>query len=92
MLCYWWSAYNILNSSVNEYSTTNNSNSSVGKYYIKKMNDILDFGVSEYWGLKLFPILVLIVLTLTLVNIVNSEIILAMVMITCWLLNGEHCF
>jgi hypothetical protein len=54
MLCCWWSAYDIPDSSVGEYSTTNTSNSSIGKYYMKKMYDIPDFDVSEYCDLKLF--------------------------------------
>jgi hypothetical protein len=40
----WWFAYNIPDSDVSEYSTTDTSNSGVGKYYLtqKKMNGVAD--------------------------------------------------
>jgi hypothetical protein len=44
----WLSARNILNSNINEYSTTDIFNSSVGKYYVaKKTYDIPNFVISE---------------------------------------------
>jgi hypothetical protein len=44
----WWLACNIPDFSVNEYSTTDTSNSGVGKYYVvKKTYGISDSGVSE---------------------------------------------
>jgi hypothetical protein len=48
MLCYRWSASNIPNSDVSEYSTTKTFNSGVGKYYMKKKHDIPNFDVTEY--------------------------------------------
>ena len=40
----WWFAYNIPDSGVSEYSTTDTSNSGVGKYYVtqKKMKGVAD--------------------------------------------------
>jgi hypothetical protein len=52
VLSYQWFAYNISNSDINKYSTTNTFNFNVGKYYMKKMYDSPDFGVSKYWGSK----------------------------------------
>jgi len=36
LFCFLWFAYNILDSGASEYSTTNTSNSSIGKYYVIK--------------------------------------------------------
>jgi len=49
-IIYWWSTYNIHDSSASEYLTTNTSDSGIGKYYVKKMYGIPDFDVSEYSG------------------------------------------
>ena len=59
------SAYNILNSGTNKYSTTNTSNTGIDKYYVTKEYGIVDFGVIEHWGFKIILNLI--------VNIPNSD-------------------
>lgn len=47
----WWFACNISDFDVSEYSTTDTSNSAIGKYYVTKnkikMNGIPKYDVSE---------------------------------------------
>jgi hypothetical protein len=47
LFCFLWSAYNIPDSGVSEHSTTDMSNSDIGKYYITKKYDIPDSSASE---------------------------------------------